>query len=94
MGGLLGNLGLFPFMFRGSITTNEEADNAKDNGMYNVFGSGKVTVITDYSLLVVFHASNYIIQLVFRLGDDAVSFRRCYNEDGWSKLCKFTLDFT
>lgn len=91
----MSDLGLFPFMYRGRIINNEGVDNAKDSGMYYVYGSGNVTVITDYSLLVVFHAGNYIIQMIFTLGGNNVSFRRYYKEsEGWSKPCKFTLDFT
>lgn len=91
LGGLMNNLKLFPFMFRGILSTDGEVNSATASGMYHVFGRDGISVVSNYSIMIVFNdGQGYVIQMTFRLGEDVVGFRRNY--DGkWGDFRSFVL---
>lgn len=92
LGGLFTSLKLFPFMPKGKLSTDEEVNSATASGMYHVFGQNGISVVSNYSIMIVFNdGQGYVIQMTFRLGEDVVGFRRNY--DGkWGDFRSFVLD--
>lgn len=91
LGGLMGDLKLFPFMSKGTCRTNDEVNNTKENGIYRLFGSGNINVVPDYSIMIVYNdAAGYIVQIVYTIGFDSVGFRRFYNGE-WGDFRTFVL---
>lgn len=91
LGGLMNSLKLFPFMPKGILSTDEEVNSATVSGMYHVFGRNGISVVSNYSIMIVFNdGQGYVIQMTFRLGEDIVGFRRNY--DGkWGDFRHFVL---
>ena len=91
LGGLMKSLKLFPFMPKGILSTDEEVNSATASGMYHVFGRDGISVVSNYSIMIVFNdGQGYVIQMTFRLGEDVVGFRRNY--DGkWGDFRSFVL---
>lgn len=91
LGGLMNSLKLFPFMPKGILSTDEEVNSATASGMYHVFGRDGISVVSNYSIMIVFNdGQGYVIQMTFRLGEDVVGFRRNY--DGkWGDFRSFVL---
>lgn len=91
LGGLMNGLKLFPFMPKGILSTDEEVNSATASGMYHVFGRNGISVVSNYSIMIVFNdGQGYVIQMTFRLGEDVVGFRRNY--DGkWGDFRSFVL---
>lgn len=91
LGGLMNSLKLFPFMPKGILSTDEEVNSATASGMYHVFGRDGISVVSNYSIMIVFNdGQGYVIQMTFRLGEDVVGFRRNY--DGkWGDFRHFVL---
>ena len=91
LGGLFTSLNLYPFMPQRKLTTDEEVNSATASGMYHVFGQGGISVVSNYSIMIVFNdGQGYVIQMTFRLGEDVVGFRRNY--DGkWGDFRHFVL---
>ena len=91
LGGLMNSLKLFPFMPKGILSTDEEVNSATTSGMYHVFGRDGISVVSNYSIMIVFNdGQGYVIQMTFRLGEDVVGFRRNY--DGkWGDFRSFVL---
>lgn len=91
LGGLMNSLKLFPFMPKGILSTDEEVNSATASGMYHVFGRNGISVVSNYSIMIVFNdGQGYVIQMTFRLGEDVVGFRRNY--DGkWGDFRSFVL---
>lgn len=91
LGGLMNSLKLFPFMPKGILSTDEEVNSATASGMYHVFGRDGISVVSNYSIMIVFNdGQGYVIQMAFRLGEDVVGFRRNY--DGkWGDFRPFVL---
>lgn len=91
LGELMNSLKLFPFMPKGTLSTDEEINSTTASGMYHVFGRGGISVVTNYSIMIVFNdGQGYVIQMTFRLGEDIVGFRRYYN-GVWGDLRSFVL---
>lgn len=91
LGELMNSLKLFPFMPKGTLSTDEEINSTTASGMYHVFGQGGISVVTNYSIMIVFNdGQGYVIQMTFRLGEDIVGFRRYYN-GVWGDLRFFVL---
>lgn len=92
LGGLMNSLKLFPFMPQRTLTTDEEVNSATESGMYHVAGDNGISVVSNYSIMIVFNdKQGYVIQMTFRLGDDVVGFRRYYN-GGWGNFRYFVLE--
>lgn len=91
LGELMNSLKLFPFMPKGILSTDEEVNSATESGMYHVFGRDGISVVSNYSIMIVFNdGQGYVIQMTFRLGEDVVGFRRNY--DGkWGDFRPFVL---
>ena len=91
LGELMNSLKLFPFMPKGILSTDEEVNSATASGMYHVFGRDGISVVSNYSIMIVFNdGQGYVIQMTFRLGEDVVGFRRNY--DGkWGDFRSFVL---
>lgn len=91
LGGLMNSLKLFPFMPKGILSTDEEVNSATASGMYHVFGRNGISVVSNYSIMIVFNdEQGYVIQMTFRLGEDVVGFRRNYNGE-WGDFRSFVL---
>ena len=91
LGELFTNLKLFPFMPKGILSTDEEVNSATASGMYHVFGRDGISVVSNYSIMIVFNdGQGYVIQMTFRLGEDVVGFRRNYNGE-WGDFRTFVL---
>jgi len=91
LGGLMNGLKLFPFMPKGILSTDEEVNSATASGMYHVFGRNGISVVSNYSIMIVFNdGQGYVIQMTFRLGEDVVGFRRNYNGE-WGDFRSFVL---
>lgn len=91
LGGLMNSLKLFPFMPKGILSTDEEVNSATASGMYHVVGENGISVVSNYSIMIVFNdKQGYVIQMTFRLGDDIVGFRRYYNGE-WGNFRYFVL---
>lgn len=91
LGELMNSLGLFPFMPKGILSTDEEVNSATASGMYHVFGRDGISVVSNYSIMIVFNdGQGYVIQMTFRLGEDVVGFRRNYNGK-WGDFRSFVL---
>ena len=91
LGGLMNSLKLFPFMPKGILSTDEEVNSATASGMYHVFGRDGISVVSNYSIMIVFNdGQGYVIQMTFRLGEDIVGFRRNYNGK-WGDFRSFVL---
>lgn len=92
LGGLMNNLKLFPFMPQRKLTTDEEVNSAIESGMYHVTGENGISVVLNYSIMIVFNdRQGYVIQMAFRLGVDAAGFRRYFNGE-WGDFRTFVLD--
>ena len=92
LGGLMNGLKLFPFMPKGILSTDEEVNSATASGMYHVFGRDGISVVSNYSIMIVFNdGQGYVIQMTFRLGKDVVGFRRNYS-GVWGDFRSFVLD--
>lgn len=92
LGGLMNSLKLFPFMPQRTLTTDEEVNSATESGMYHVAGDNGISVVSNYSIMIVFNdKQGYVIQMTFRLGDDVVGFRRYYNGE-WGNFRYFVLE--
>lgn len=91
LGGLFTSLNLYPFMPQRILTTDEEVNSATASGMYHVTGDNGISVVLNYSIMIVFNdGQGYVIQMTFRLGEDVVGFRRNY--DGkWGDFRSFVL---
>lgn len=80
VGGLLSNLGLFPFMGRASVN---DINNAIISGTYitsNITGN---LPISDWSFLCVFAHDIYVIQLLYALNyDNKLYIRKSINKGG------------
>ena len=73
------------------LTTDEEVNSATASGMYHVAGENGISVVSNYSIMIVFNdKQGYVIQMTFRLGDDVVGFRRNYNGK-WGDFRSFVL---
>ena len=91
LGELMNSLKLFPFMPKGILSTDEEVNSATASGMYHVFGRDGISVVSNYSIMIVFNdGQGYVIQMTFRLGEDVVGFRRNYN-GVWGDFRSFVL---
>ncbi len=91
LGELMNSLKLFPFMPKGILSTDEEVNSATASGMYHVFGRDGISVVSNYSIMIVFNdGQGYVIQMTFRLGEDIVGFRRNYNGK-WGDFRSFVL---
>lgn len=91
LGGLMNSLKLFPFMPKGILNTDEEVNSATANGMYHVTGDNGISVVLNYSIMIVFNdGQGYVIQMAFRLGADVAGFRRCLNGE-WGDFRTFVL---
>lgn len=76
----MNSLKLFPFMPKGILSTDEEVNSATESGMYHVVGDNGISVVPNYSIMIVFNdGKGYVIQMTFRLGTDVVGFRRNLN---------------
>lgn len=79
-------------MPKGTLTTDEEVNSATASGMYHVVGDNGISVVSNYSIMIVFNdGQGYVIQMTFRLGVDFVGFRRCLNGE-WGDFRTFVLD--
>lgn len=88
----MNSLKLFPFMPQRTLTTDEEVNSATESGMYHVVGDNGISVVSNYSIMIVFNdGQGYVIQMTFRLGVDVVGFRRCLNGE-WGDFRTFVLD--
>lgn len=91
LGELMNSLKLFPFMPKGILSTDEEVNSATASGMYHVFGRDGISVVSNYSIMIVFNdGQGYVIQMTFRLGEDVVGFRRNYGGK-WGDFRSFVL---
>lgn len=91
LGGLMNSLKLFPFMPKGILSTDEEVNSATASGMYHVIGYNGISVVLNYSIMIVFNdGQGYVIQMAFRLGADVAGFRRCLNGE-WGDFRSFVL---
>lgn len=91
LGELMNSLKLFPFMPKGILSTNEEVNSATESGMYHVAGDNGISVVSNYSIMIVFNdGKGYVIQMTFRLGADVVGFRRNLNGE-WGDFRTFVL---
>ena len=91
LGELMNSLKLFPFMPKGILSTDEEVNSVTASGMYHVFGRDGISVVSNYSIMIVFNdGQGYVIQMTFRLGEDVVGFRRNYN-GVWGDFRSFVL---
>lgn len=91
LGGLMNSLKLFPFMPKGILSTDEEVNSATASGMYHVIGYNGISVVLNYSIMIVFNdGQGYVIQMAFRLGADVAGFRRCLNGE-WGDFRTFVL---
>lgn len=91
LGGLFTSLKLFPFMPQRTLTTDEEVNSATESGMYHVVGDNGISVVSNYSIMIVFNdGKGYVIQMTFRLGADIVGFRRNLNGE-WGDFRTFVL---
>jgi len=91
LGGLMNSLKLFPFMPKGILSTDEEVNSATASGMYRVIGNNGISVVLNYSIMIVFNdGQGYVIQMAFRLGTDVAGFRRCLNGE-WGDFRTFVL---
>lgn len=91
LGGLMNSLKLFPFMPKGILSTDEEVNSATASGMYHVVGENGISVVSNYSIMIVFNdKQGYVIQMTFRLGEDVVGFRRNYDGE-WGDFRHFVL---
>ena len=87
----MNSLKLFPFMPKGILRTDEEVNSATESGMYHVVGDNGISVVSNYSIMIVFNdGKGYVIQMTFRLGTDVVGFRRNLNEE-WGDFRTFVL---
>lgn len=93
LGELMNSLKLFPFMPKGILSTDEEVNSATESGMYHVVGDNGISVVSNYSIMIVFNdGKGYVIQMTFRLGTDVVGFRRNLNGE-WGDFRTFVLAF-
>lgn len=91
LGELMNSLKLFPFMPKGILSTDEEVNSATESGMYHVVGDNGISVVSNYSIMIVFNdGKGYVIQMTFRLGTDIVGFRRNLNGE-WGDFRTFVL---
>ena len=91
LGELMNSLKLFPFMPKGILSTDEEVNSATESGMYHVVGDNGISVVSNYSIMIVFNdGKGYVIQMTFRLGTDVVGFRRNLNGE-WGDFRTFVL---
>lgn len=91
LGGLFTNLKLYPFMSQRILNTDEEVNSATASGMYHVTGDNGISVVLNYSIMIVFNdGQGYVIQMAFRLGADVAGFRRCLNGK-WGDFRTFVL---
>lgn len=91
LGELMNSLKLFPFMPQRTLTTDEEVNSATESGMYHVTGDNGISVVLNYSIMIVFNdGQGYVIQMAFRLGADVAGFRRCLNGE-WGDFRTFVL---
>lgn len=91
LGGLFTSLNLYPFMPQRKLTTDEEVNSATASGMYHVTGDNGISVVLNYSIMIVFNdGQGYVIQMAFRLGADVAGFRRCLNGE-WGDFRIFVL---
>lgn len=91
LGELMNSLKLFPFMPQRTLTTDEEVNSATESGMYHVAGENGISVVSNYSIMIVFNdGQGYVIQMAFRLGADVAGFRRCLNGK-WGDFRTFVL---
>ena len=91
LGGLMNSLKLFPFMPKGILSTDEEVNSATASGMYHLSGQDGISVVPNYSIMIVFNdGQGYVIQMTFRLGKDVVGFRRNYGGK-WEDFRSFVL---
>ena len=87
----MNSLKLFPFMPKGILSTDEEVNSATESGMYHVVGDNGISVVPNYSIMIVFNdGKGYVIQMTFRLGIDVVGFRRNLNGE-WGDFRTFVL---
>ena len=87
----MNSLKLFPFMPKGILSTDEEVNSATASGMYRVIGNNGISVVLNYSIMIVFNdGQGYVIQMAFRLGTDVAGFRRCLNGE-WGDFRTFVL---
>lgn len=87
----MNSLKLFPFMPKGILSTDEEVNSATESGMYHVVGDNGISVVPNYSIMIVFNdGKGYVIQMTFRLGTDVVGFRRNLNGE-WGDFRTFVL---
>ena len=88
----MNSLKLFPFMPKGILSTDEEVNSATASGMYHVTGDNGISVVLNYSIMIVFNdGQGYVIQMAFRLGADVAGFRRCLNGE-WGDFRTFVLE--
>ena len=82
----MNSLKLYPFMPQRKLTTDEEVNSATASGMYHVTGDNGISVVLNYSIMIVFNdGQGYVIQMAFRLGADVAGFRRYWNGE-WEIL--------
>lgn len=85
MGGLLGNLGLFPFMYRGRIT---DLDLATENGFYEMYGPvSNAPFFQSWAPLVVI-GNKYKLQIaILSISDNFKLYARQLNNSfGWKQI--------
>lgn len=91
LGELFTSLNLYPFMPQRKLTTDEEVNSATASGMYHVTGDNGISVVLNYSIMIVFNdGQGYVIQMAFRLGADVAGFRRRLNGE-WGDFRTFVL---
>lgn len=87
VGELLGNLGLFPFMFKGIISGENNLEQYTNSGMFQLHNVTS-TLPFLYGGMVVFNCQTYIVQIAFRIQVNEFYIRNNWNKEGWSVWTK------
>lgn len=83
LGGLMNNLKLFPFMFKGVISGENNLEQYTSSGMFQLHNI-KSSLPFSYGGMVVFNCQIYVVQFAFRFQSNDFYIRSIWNNEAWT----------
>ena len=83
LGGLMNSLKLFPFMFKGVISGENNLEQYTSSGMFQLHNITS-SLPFSYGGMVVFNCQTYIVQFAFGIQSNDFYIRSNWNNEGWT----------
>ena len=83
----MATLKLFPFMFKGAISGENNLEQYTSSGMFQLHNVAS-SLPFSYGGMIVFNCQTHIVQVVFRMQINEFYIRSNWNKEGWTTWTK------